>query len=163
MFLNSRAMYIFHPIISDVNLFFYKWSYLVKNLFTFRPGRKHILTQFLFGLSYNLLTYGRKSSQIAISSKNLFPQSYMAASHSMGLFSSVQFSDTSNDYSVKNYNTITPLLPWYSFPLLPWFIIKICMYHPPIYYISTYLFICVSSLIRYKLHNRKGFVCIPSL
>lgn len=155
-------MYIFHPIISDLNLLFYKGSYLVKNLFTFTPGRKHIFTQFLFGISYNLLTYGRKSSQIAISSKNVFPQSYMAASHSMGLHS-VQFSDTFNDYSVKNNNTITPLLPWYSFPLLSWFIIKIYMYHPPIYYISAYLFICVSSLIRYKLHNRQGFVCIPSL
>lgn len=143
MFLNSRAMYIFHPIISYLNLLFYKWSSLVKNLFTFRPGRKHILTQFFFGLSYNFLTYGRKSSQIAISSKNVFPRSYVAASHSMGLCS-VQFR-TFNDYSVKNNNTMTPLLPWHSFPLLPWFFIKICIYHPPIYCIATYLFIRVSS------------------
>lgn len=30
-------MCIYHPMMQNLNLFFYKLNYLVKNLFTFRP------------------------------------------------------------------------------------------------------------------------------
>lgn len=100
MFLSSRITYIFHPMISDLNLSFYKLSYLVKNLFTFRPvgGNISLLKILIWPFFWFIL--GRKASQIAVPSENLFPRFYMAPSHSIGLCS-VQFNDTFCNYPVK--------------------------------------------------------------
>ena len=99
-------MSIFHPIISDLNLFFYQWSYLVKPLFTLRPG-----TNVSCGISSDLLTYWGKSPQIAaVSSDSLVPQ-ILHGSLSLHRSLLIQFNDTFHDYPLENNDTIVPLLP----------------------------------------------------
>lgn len=110
MFLSLRAMPVFYRIISDLNLLFYKLSYLVKNPYTFRPVGEEISSLTNLILFFFWFTdFGGQSSQIAVPHEKLFPDWTWLSLISLRLCS-VPFSEPFCAHTVNNNDTVTPML-----------------------------------------------------
>lgn len=136
MFFSLRAMSVFHPILSDLNLLLCKLSYLVKNPFTARPGGEHISSlKNLIWSSSDLLTSGGNHLTL------LSPGFHVAVSQfHRSVLRSVQWTLPCLPCETRRHNHASAAFG-IAFPLYLGLLLNSVFYHQAIYHISPCLFV----------------------